>query len=413
MLLTMIATAQEKLYTPSTVPNPKNATQNGWISDPAGYLIQNHYDAITQICDQLKEYVEVELAVVMLPDFDEYRYDAFDFCQELFNSWGIGGSKKNTGILFFFCEGTRDIRIHTGGGMEGLLPDSKCGDIIDQNIELFSNGDYSRGTVAICADIYSLLVTDEARAELLLGYKAKTNENSASRLLYWISCIVLLVLVSFYIYKKVPQDDTSVAIKDRYKTVEALSGKQNASGCLTLIFPIPMLFFFLFFMNKRKSIAHAQAACPECGKLMDEVDPQKVPDYLSHAQAIEQNIQSVQYNVWHCQSCGHTEIASSPGRKAAEFKKCERCGAKAGKRIKTHAIRFATYTDAGLGENTFNCLCCNNTYVEQFIIPKLVRAPRSSSSSSSYSSSSSSSSRSSGGSWGGGRSYGGGAGRKF
>ena len=421
MLLTMIATAQEKLYTPSTVPNPKNATQNGWISDPAGYLIQNHYDAITQICDQLKEYVEVELAVVMLPDFDEYRYDAFDFCQELFNSWGIGGSKKNTGILFFFCEGTRDIRIHTGGGMEGLLPDSKCGDIIDQNIELFSNGDYSRGTVAICADLCTELITDEARAELLLDYKPQTNEDSERRSLYLVACVFLLVALSVYIYIKVPQNPTSVALQKRVSTVENLSGPQTASGCLAWLFPLPMLLIYIFFRKKRKSILDAPAVCPQCGAIMGKVPETEKPSYLNQAQLAEIESKSQTHDVWHCDACGHNEIVTEKGEKYFAYEPCNVCGARTSKQISSRNIKKATYTATGLSMRTYQCACCGNQFEQEHILPKLVYEASSYSSSSSSSSSSSwgsswgssSSSSSSGGSWGGGHSYGGGAGRKF
>lgn len=193
-------------YVPSTVPNPKNAFQNGWISDPAGYLSSSQAKQITEACNTIYSSVGVEIAVVMLPGYNRQRYDRFTFCQVLFNLWGIGGKQKNTGVLVFFADGSagnRDIRIHTGGGMEGLLTDYACSSIIDDAHDYLVAGEYGNGMLKIIEGLYARLMTPDAQAELTLGWAPKHFDEEAfySMLLLLLVIIVIVWLLSYLYYR--------------------------------------------------------------------------------------------------------------------------------------------------------------------------------------------------------------------
>lgn len=193
-------------YVPSTVPNPKNAFQNGWISDPAGYLSSSQARQITEACNAINDYVGVEIAVVMLPGYDRQRYDRFTFSQELFNLWGIGGKQKNTGVLVFFADGqtgNRDIRIHTGGGMEGLLTDYACSSLIDDAYDYLVDGAYGNGVLKIIEGLYARLMTTDAQAELTLGWAPDhfDEEAFASWLLFLLVMLVFVWLLCYLYYR--------------------------------------------------------------------------------------------------------------------------------------------------------------------------------------------------------------------
>lgn len=402
--------AQNVVYTPSMVPNPKNENANGWISDPDGYLSDPEIKNINEVCDDLKSKVDVELAVVMLKNINEYRYDAFDFCQELFNSWGIGGAEKNTGVLVFFCEGSRDIRIHTGGGMEGLLPDAVCNEIIDNSIGEFSDGQYAMGVMNMVFLIYKRLMTDEAQAELVLGWAPK-HYNSEDNTIYWyfVVGILLLVLLAYLSYRIVPIDDKKgVELEKREKAYKDLDSIQVGAGCLSFIFPLPLLFIYLYMRVARKHLRTAPAYCKNCGHKMNLVkeNPQ---NYLSLEKQTEVRLMVNEYDVWSCPECGKVETVAYNGKFYDRYKECNKCGAKASKYVNSKIIESATTKTPGKGLSNYKCEHCGNEFSETFIIPIIKPKSRTSySSGGSYSSG-----RSSGGSWGGGRSYGGGAGRKF
>ena len=53
---------------------------------------------------------------------------------ELFELWGIGEAGKDNGLLLLFAEEQREVRFETGYGLEGDLPDSFLGRVIDEAI---------------------------------------------------------------------------------------------------------------------------------------------------------------------------------------------------------------------------------------------------------------------------------------
>ena len=402
-----------QVYTVQSVPDPKISCADCWVSNPDS-IIETHYvDNMNLVAKMLKQDVNVELAVVAINAFDEDRYaDAFSFAQELFNTWGIGGSEKNTGVLVFFASQSRDIRIHTGGGMEGLLPDILCDQILDDNIDALSEGDYGKGLLAIVCDIGSILVTPEAQAELLLDYKPQSIKFIQSTCDFFYAAIIAFLLVYIFAYKRWNSKDDS----SRQALIKRTQAPQNVMGCLSLVFPIPMLFLFMYFLKKRKGIRTDPYPCPKCATKMTKLSGIDSAIYLSPMQVTENKIGAKSIDVWLCPECGTAHAESYDGDKASKYEQCPSCGAKALELVSSVVLQHATYSHSGTRQLTYKCVHCGKTRVMTEVIPMLDAA--STSSGRSYSSGSGSyssgrSSGSSGGSWVGGSSFGGGAGHKF
>lgn len=85
--------------------------------------------------------------------------DAGDFAVELGNKWGVGGVKEfNNGVVFLVYRSPdntrRKVFIATGKGLEGVLPDYTCSEIVNNEvIPYLKGGDFfhalSNGTDAI------------------------------------------------------------------------------------------------------------------------------------------------------------------------------------------------------------------------------------------------------------------------
>ena len=85
-----------------------------------------------------------EIAVVIVPTIKENDID--DYSVKLFRAWGIGTKKNNNGVLLLIVNDVRKLRITTGYGLEGALPDITCKEIIDEIIvPQFKGNDYYRG----------------------------------------------------------------------------------------------------------------------------------------------------------------------------------------------------------------------------------------------------------------------------
>lgn len=191
-------------YTPRTVPNPRSWDAEAYVSNPDGLLTAEQVAAIRQVAQQLNRITGVEMVTVALGDIG--TADAFEFSLELFNHWGIGRSGANTGVLLFFALQSRDIRITTGGGVEGLLPDADCSRILHEDIiPLLSKGQYAEGLLAGNRAIARRLTDQRALEELLLGYEPKpVSEEPWNVLSVCALLIALLALVRYWLSPRCP-----------------------------------------------------------------------------------------------------------------------------------------------------------------------------------------------------------------
>lgn len=73
-----------------------------------------------------------------------------DYALELGRKWGVGSEENNNGIVVLLSLNDREIYIAVGYGLEGALPDSKTGRIIDvYGLKHLRNDDFSTGLSAI------------------------------------------------------------------------------------------------------------------------------------------------------------------------------------------------------------------------------------------------------------------------
>ena len=105
MLLSLaVISAFAGVYTPHSVPDPKQWGQEYYVSNPDGILSQATVDSLNRIALMLEQYTgDVEMAIVaigsmrMSEDEEPNTCDIFQFSLELFNYWGIGKSSSNKG----------------------------------------------------------------------------------------------------------------------------------------------------------------------------------------------------------------------------------------------------------------------------------------------------------------------------
>jgi len=101
-----------------------------------------------------------------------------DYTVRVFRAWGVGQKDKNNGaVLFVFVQEHR-MRIATGYGLEGAMPDALCKRILDDEITpLFKKGDYDGG---LSAGVTAMLAA--AKGEYRgTGRTVAQNNNPAAR----------------------------------------------------------------------------------------------------------------------------------------------------------------------------------------------------------------------------------------
>ena len=125
-----------------------------------------------------------------------------DIAYTAFNTWGIGEKGKDNGVLLVIAPKDRRVRIETGKGVGGALPDLKTNDIIRQKINPYLQQGQLRtaiedGSIAIAAALRD--DTSWRRSETKPrgdgGAGASTSSTS------WIIGAVVIVLVLLALFR--------------------------------------------------------------------------------------------------------------------------------------------------------------------------------------------------------------------
>lgn len=184
--------------------------------------------------------------------------------------------------------------------------------------------------------------------------------------------------------------------KDYQAIYNYYQDKQSLFSTMRFIFPLPFAFLYGAYKQRMLFYRNHPRDCKQCGGVLTKLDEHGDDKFLSKGQLIEENLKSVDYDVWLCKACQATESLIYPNSNS-KYTSCPKCNFKTYHVVSNRTLRSATEYSEGQGEEIKACKHCAHRDVRKYTIAKIVK------------SSSSSSSSSSGGSWGGGSSSGGGA----
>lgn len=131
----------------------------GLVNDFAGALDEQTKSALNGLASELGGKTGTYVAVAMVKDMGGSDVDSY--ATGLYEAWGIGKKGRDKGALILVSIGDRKARIETSYGLEGILPDGLCGQIIDREMLPFlKKGDYSQGILRGAAAIASIVARD-------------------------------------------------------------------------------------------------------------------------------------------------------------------------------------------------------------------------------------------------------------
>ncbi len=377
------------------IPNPK-ATGNGYISDPDDYLTTVEEDTLNRLLADLESTNTVQVAIVIVESIGDLNPK--DFAYLLFNTWGIGQADIDNGLLILSVMDQRRTEFETGYGLEGVLPDVICYRIgMQQLVPFFREGEYGKGLIAAVKRIKEVLEDPSAAEEVTSGGREFARSKRSIPVAVWIylalgTIISVSMLVSITDIIKGKED-----VYDKY-----LSLRKRTTWLLAFLFPLPYLFIYLYSRYKMNRFRKMPRYSRVNGKPMILLDEKADDAFLSDGQLTEEEIGSIDYDVWVTEDQDDVMIlryTSSWSR----YKKCPKCTFKTYYHDRSRVVKSATYTSTGKKEVIYKCKNCQYRDVSMRTIPRKTRSSTSSGGGS-FSSGGGSSS------WGGGSSGGGGAG---
>jgi uncharacterized protein len=427
------------------LPNPRT-TNGGWVTVIGDYLKQNEIDAINQEISAIEKETSVEIAVVVVPNTGG---DEFTAAQAIFDLWKIGKKDKNNGLLLLASIDERRFRTHTGYGMEAIFTDATCLLLQEEYvIPKFKQSLYGEGILNYVKKIHALLSSPDAVKEMqdevqriydVQQKEATAKSRSKSIRNYIIFALIGLIFVFFSfvgLINGVKKTKKKMKKKyDKYSEITTLIEKGMLDGSTGfriftftvggMLLAIPGAAMKLFpdlvaliigiiplagvlgsiilgaaAGTKAKSVVKSWRSeprkCPECEGVMAKLSEQEEDKYLKKSQQIEENIKTLDYDVWLCGSCNNKTIESFKAWQHSLYLSCPSCSSITGKKVGSKIITAATYSHSGSKQIDYKCLACSHTFNKIVTIPRLEH---------------SSSSSSGGGSWssGGGSSFGGGS----
>jgi uncharacterized protein len=102
----------------------------GLVNDFANVIPRSYEEKLQSITSELLKKTQVPIVVVTMPDIGGAEYN--DYANRLYSKWGIGKKGEDKGVLVFVTIKERKMRIETGYGVEGILPDGLVGEIRDR-----------------------------------------------------------------------------------------------------------------------------------------------------------------------------------------------------------------------------------------------------------------------------------------
>jgi uncharacterized protein len=103
----------------------KQLKPTGYVNDFAGVLDAGSAQRITQICAQIDQKTQAQIAVVTVHSLG--GSDIESYAVDLYKQWGIGAKSTNRGVLILLAVDDHRYRVEVGYGLEPILPDGKVG----------------------------------------------------------------------------------------------------------------------------------------------------------------------------------------------------------------------------------------------------------------------------------------------
>ncbi len=170
------------------VPQPA-----GRVNDFANVISQEYSDRLTSLIQELEGKTNAEIAVVTITSIAPYDEKAY--ARMLFDSWKPGKKGKDNGVLVLLAIRQRRWRIETGYGLEGILPDGRCGEIgRNYMVPYFKAGSYGEGLYRGVAVISYVIAKD---AGVTLSVSSETTASQTYPNVPELYIVIFFILLLF------------------------------------------------------------------------------------------------------------------------------------------------------------------------------------------------------------------------
>lgn len=117
-----------------------------YVNDFADVLSIEQENELTAILSAIPVDTTAEVVVVTVNSLE--GYSPIEYATKIGQDWGVGKKETDNGLVILYAKTENKISVAVGYGLEGILPDSKVGRILDeQYVPLRDQGNVSQGII--------------------------------------------------------------------------------------------------------------------------------------------------------------------------------------------------------------------------------------------------------------------------
>jgi uncharacterized protein len=171
-----------------------------YVVDTAGVVDAKSKAEIEGWLRELEEKTTAQVKVLTVPSTG--GEDFFGFVQRHYDLWKLGKKGKGNGALIVVAVQEHKVRIHTGYGLEGVLPDSWCGSLSRKVAqEYFKRGAYGDGLKQMVVAVANR-IADDAGVKLTTPQFRHQQEQSGGNGGLILFFIVVLIVIYYAYWRK-------------------------------------------------------------------------------------------------------------------------------------------------------------------------------------------------------------------
>jgi uncharacterized protein len=165
----------------------------GYVTDQAGVIDPPTKAKIEALAQELQQKTGAEIAVLTVRTTEPL--DDFTYAMRVADAWKVGKKGEDTGLLVLVAVDDRKVRVVTGYGVEGVLPDGLVGNIQDtEMVPEFRAGRMGEGIWRGVAQMAQRIAAD--RGITLTGVPApRPSAPAPQQIPLWVIVLVFLFLM--------------------------------------------------------------------------------------------------------------------------------------------------------------------------------------------------------------------------
>lgn len=168
-------------------PNPPKL-----VNDFAGVLNRAEVNDLERRLTAYDTETSSQIAIVIENSLE--GDDVFEYSFRLAEEWGIGNQGKDNGVLIYIAIQDRDLFIHVGPGLQGVITDAQTNTVIEQIIKPnFRNQNYYNGLVRATKALQEMAQGEFVNENPRRGNRQRQSTGFPIEILFFLGIIIFII----------------------------------------------------------------------------------------------------------------------------------------------------------------------------------------------------------------------------